>query len=144
MDILTLTMVKDGQRWSKMVLDGILMEIMVDNSEIWWNLSASVTVMVYIHWRTVTTNLARSSKSPFEHLKGAPYLTQPGDIHPIQSNPLHHGATMLHPSVDVLFLFWQCIVHIKQHQQLHSIKTEQIQARHASRAKALPWLIYWH
>ena len=36
-------------------LDGILMDIMVDNDEIWWKFS--VSVMVYIYWITAPNHL---------------------------------------------------------------------------------------
>ena len=43
-----------GQKW---FWDGILMEIMVDIGEIWWNLGASV--IFYIHWRTAKNHLGK-------------------------------------------------------------------------------------
>ena len=52
MDILTITM----------FLDGILMDIMIYNGEIWCKLSA--LVMVYIHWRTPTFHLDRVFNPP--------------------------------------------------------------------------------
>ena len=45
----------DNDYGQTLFLDGILMDIMIDNGEIWCKLS--VLVMVYIHWRTPTFHL---------------------------------------------------------------------------------------